>query len=118
MLRTQIHDGADFIELAKQHSRDATARDGGDLGALKRGELAPEIEAAILRLTVGETSTPFRSQVGYHLFRLDSKETLTGDGLTQARNQIRDILLREKLQVRLKEWLTEIRQRAIIDMRL
>ena len=33
-------------------------------------------------------------------------------------NQIRDILLREKLQVRLKEWLSEIRQRAIIDMRL
>jgi hypothetical protein len=38
--------------------------------------------------------------------------------LVQARNQIRDILLREKLQVRLREWLAEIRQRAIIDMRL
>jgi hypothetical protein len=56
--------------------------------------------------------------VGYHLFKLDSKEALSGEGLTQARNQIRDILLREKLQVRLKEWLSEIRQRAIIDMRL
>lgn len=110
--------GGDFAELAKELSQDGSGKDGGSLGTLKRGELAPDIEAAILRLSPGEASAPFRSQVGYHLFRLDSKESLTGDGLIQARNQIRDILLREKLQVRLKEWLAEIRQRAIIDMRL
>ena len=110
--------GGDFGEVAKELSQDGSGKDGGSLGTLKRGELASEIEAAILRLSRGETSAPFRSQVGYHLFRLDSKEALVGDGLTQARNQIRDILLREKLQVRLREWLAEIRQRAIIDMRL
>jgi len=110
--------GADFGELAKALSQDGSGKDGGSLGTLKRGELAPDIEAAILRLSTGETSAPFRSQVGYHLFRLDSKEALSGDGLTQARNQIRDILLREKLAVRLRDWLAEIRQRAIIDMRL
>ncbi|HTE65719.1 MAG TPA: peptidylprolyl isomerase, partial [Candidatus Binatia bacterium] len=110
--------GGDFGELAKELSQDGSGNDGGSLGTLKRGELAVEIESAILRLSPGESSSPFRSQVGYHLFRLDSKETLVGDGLTQARNQIRDILLREKLQVRLREWIAEIRQRAIIDMRL
>ena len=110
--------GGDFAELAKEFSQDGSGKDGGSLGALKRGELAVEIENAILTLSPGETSTPFRSQVGYHLFKLDSKESLNGEGLTQARNQIRDILLREKLAVRLKEWIAEIRQRAIIDMRL
>ena len=110
--------GGDFDELAKELSQDGSGKGGGSLGTLKRGELAPDIETAILRLARGETSAPFRSQIGYHLFRLDSKDTLVGDGLTQARNQIRDILLREKLQVRLREWLAEIRQRAIIDMRL
>jgi peptidyl-prolyl cis-trans isomerase SurA len=110
--------GGDFAELAKEFSQDGSGKDGGSLGALKRGELAADIETAILNLSPGETSAPFRSQVGYHLFKLDSKESMTGEGLSQARNQIRDILLREKLQVRLKEWLTEIRQRAIIDMRL
>ena len=110
--------GGDFADLAREYSQDGSGKDGGSLGVLKRGELAPEIEKAILDLSAGETSSPFRSQVGYHLFKLDSKESLSGEGLTQARNQIRDILLREKLQVRLKEWLAEIRQRAIIDMRL
>ncbi|HUG36593.1 MAG TPA: peptidylprolyl isomerase, partial [Candidatus Limnocylindrales bacterium] len=90
----------------------------GALGALKRGELAPEIEAEILKLRRGETSAPFRSPVGYHLFKLESRQSLTGEDLAQARNQVRDILFREKYETRYREWLAEIRQRAMIEMRL
>lgn len=114
----RILGGGDFADLAKEYSQDGSGKDGGSLGVLKRGELAVDIEKAILDLSPGETSAPFRSQLGYHLFKLDSKERLGGEGLGQARNQIRDILLREKYAARLKEWMTEIRQRAIIDMRL
>ncbi|MBI2524396.1 MAG: peptidylprolyl isomerase [Candidatus Rokubacteria bacterium] len=110
--------GTDFPEMARKHSDDGSGKDGGALGTLKRGELAPEIEAAILKLQPGEVSAPFRSEVGYHLFKLESKETLVGDGLVQARNQIREILFREKHQARFRDWLAEIKQRAIIDRRL
>lgn len=110
--------GEDFAEMARKHSDDGSGKDGGALGSLKRGELAPEIEAAILRLERGDVSAPFRSQVGFHLFKLESKETLVGDGLVQARNQIREILFREKHQVRLRDWLAEIKQRAIVDRRM
>jgi peptidyl-prolyl cis-trans isomerase SurA len=111
--------GEDFGDLAAEFSEDAaTAKNGGRLGILKRGELAADIEKAILRLSPGEHSAPFRSEVGYHLFELDSKETLAGEQLAQARNQIRDILYRQKYDVRLKEWLVEIRSKAIIEMRL
>ena len=111
-------EGQDFSELAKQYSDDGSGKDGGKLGHVKRGELAPEIEEAILKLRVGESSAPFRSQVGYHLFHLDARETLTGEAMTQARNQIRDILYRQKYETRLTEWLAEIKQRAIIDIRM
>ena len=111
--------GEDFGDLAAEFSEDtATAKNGGRLGILKRGELAPDIEKAVLRLSPGEHSPPFRSEVGYHLFELDSKETLAGEQLAQARNQIRDILYRQKYDVRLKEWLVEIRSKAIIEVRL
>jgi peptidyl-prolyl cis-trans isomerase SurA len=111
--------GEDFGDLAAEFSEDAaTAKNGGRLGILKRGELAADIEKAVLRLSPGEHSAPFRSEVGYHLFELDSKETLAGEQLAQARNQIRDILYRQKYDLRLKEWLVEIRSKAIIEMRL
>ena len=118
MLRTQLLQGADFAELARQQSRDASARDGGDLGTLKRGELAQDIEAQILSLTPEAISAPYRSALGYHIFRLESKETLEGEGLARVKSQIRDILFREKYDARLDAWLKEIKQRAIIDVRL
>jgi peptidyl-prolyl cis-trans isomerase SurA len=110
--------GEDFAEMARKHSDDGSGKSGGDLGALKRGELATEIEAAILRLEAGDVSAPFRSAVGYHLFKLESKAALEGEGLVQVRNQIRDILFREKHQARFREWLSEITKRAIVDRRM
>jgi peptidyl-prolyl cis-trans isomerase SurA len=118
MLRTQLQQGADFAEVAKQYSRDASARDGGDLGTLKRGELAQDIETQILSLSPGQISSPYRSALGYHIFRLESKETLEGEGLARVRAQIREILFREKFDTRLDAWLKEIKQRAVIDVRL
>jgi parvulin-like peptidyl-prolyl isomerase len=119
VLFTQLTEaGADFAEMARQHSKDASARDGGDLGALKRGELSQEIESAILALAPGAVSRPFRSPLGYHIFKLESKDSLEGDGLVRVKQQIRDILFREKYETRLDAWLKEIKQRAIIEVRM
>ena len=109
--------GGDWAELAAKYSEDGSAKDGGSLGSLKRGELAPDIERAILDLSPGQYSAPFKSELGYHLFKLDAKEALTADRLVQARAQIREILFREKYDVRFRDWLAEIRGRAIIDIR-
>jgi peptidyl-prolyl cis-trans isomerase SurA len=117
-LRAQILDGGDFIELAKSFSRDSSAPEGGDLGTLKRGELAQDIEAQILTLRPGEISAPYRSSLGWHIFRLESKESLDGEGLVRARQQIRDILFRQKYEARQEAWLKEIKQRAIIELRI
>ena len=118
LLRTQIIEGADFAEVARQHSRDASAKDGGDLGTLKRGELAQEIEAQILGLNPGDISTPYRSSLGFHIFRLETKEGLEGPGLQRVRQQVREILYRQKYEARLEAWLKEIKQRAIIEVRM
>jgi peptidyl-prolyl cis-trans isomerase SurA len=80
--------------------------------------LAADIENEILKLAPGQVSQPYRSPLGYHLFKLESKETLEGQGLERARQQIRDILFREKYESRLDAWLKEIKQRAIIEVRL
>jgi len=106
------------VAVAREYSRDASAKDGGDLGTLKRGELAQDIETEILGLEPGQVSPPYRSSLGYHVFRLESKESLEGDGLTRVKQQIREILFRQKYEARLEAWLKEIKQRAIIEIRM
>jgi peptidyl-prolyl cis-trans isomerase SurA len=118
MIRGQVVEGGDFAELAKQNSRDASAKDGGDLGSLRRGELSQEIEEQILALRPGEVSRPYKSQLGYHIFRLESKESLDGEALQRVRQQVREILYREKYEARMEAWIKEIKQRAIIEVRM
>jgi len=114
----QLQRGADFAETARQLSKDGSASDGGDLGTLSRGELAQVIETEILKLSPGQVSAPVKTEQGYHLFKLESKQTLDGEGLGRVRQQIRDILFREKYQARFDTWLNEIKQRAIIEVRI
>lgn len=118
MIRTQAIEGGNFADLAKKNSRDASAKDGGDLGNLHRGELSPEIEEQILALRPGEVSRPYKSPLGYHVFRLESKESLDGEALQRVRQQVREILYREKYEARMQAWIKEIKRRAIIEVRM
>ena len=100
---------------------DPNARLNTLFGRLKGASDPAEIhtvEGAILALNVDEVSQPFRSPLGYHVFKLEAKDSLEGDGLVRIRQQVRDILFREKYDTRLEVWLKEIRQRAIIEVRL
>jgi len=116
-LAVELRAGADFAELARQYSQDPSAKAGGDLGELTRGELQPLFEEAILKLPVGAVTPPIRSASGFHLFRLEAREELSPQAEAQIRQQIRELLLRRKYQERLEAWLRQLRERALISLR-
>jgi peptidyl-prolyl cis-trans isomerase SurA len=114
----RLRAGEDFAELARQHSKDASADAGGDLGWLRPGEIQPLFEAAILAVDKGGVTAPIKSEAGYHLFRLEDREALTDQAVAQLRQQARDLLAQRKAQERFEEWVQGLRQRALIAERL
>ena len=67
--------GADFAEMAKKHSEDpGTAREGGMLPWLTRGQLLKEFEVAAFALQPGEMSRPVLSPVGYHVIYMSERK--------------------------------------------
>jgi len=64
-LISQIKSGAKFSEIARSFSESATAAVGGDLGWVYPGQLDPEIDAAVAKLSPGEISAPIRDFSGY-----------------------------------------------------
>jgi peptidyl-prolyl cis-trans isomerase SurA len=114
----RLREGADFAEVAREQSKDGSAAAGGDLGWLTPGELQPLFEEPILKISPGEVTAPIKSENGYHLFRLEARESLTPEMITQLRQQARDILVQKKGQERLDEWMQSLRQRALIAERL
>jgi len=60
---------ADFAALAEEHSDGPGKAEGGDLGPVKRGTLAANLEAAAWRLRPGEISTVIETPAGFHIIR-------------------------------------------------
>ncbi|HTX35940.1 MAG TPA: peptidylprolyl isomerase [Bryobacteraceae bacterium] len=77
-IRKKLDDGADFAALAKEESYDTgTATNGGDLGPVRHGMMVGPFEQATFALKPGEISQPVKTQFGYHIIKLESKETKT-----------------------------------------
>lgn len=67
-LKAQLDDGADFGELATEHSDDTgSAQQNGELGYVSEGQMVEEFETALFELEPGEISEPVESQFGYHI---------------------------------------------------
>jgi peptidyl-prolyl cis-trans isomerase SurA len=67
----QLDEGADFAQLAVAYSEAQTALEGGSLGWRRGAELPAVLAPDVLRLEVGEHSTPIRSQGAFHIVRLN-----------------------------------------------
>lgn len=69
-LRTQVMaDGADFAAIARENSDDGSAEEGGDLGMVGRGLLAPPYEEAVWGLEENAISEVVESDFGYHVIQ-------------------------------------------------
>ncbi len=68
-LKAQLDDGADFADLAREHSACPSGRSGGDLGNFPRGVMVSEFEVAAFALEVDEVSGPVVTDFGVHLIK-------------------------------------------------
>ena len=99
----QIKAGSSFEELAKAHSEDGTATEGGDLGWFKPGEMVPAFESAAFALAVGEVSDIVKSPFGLHLIKVDELKEKITKSLDDAHEEITEILAESRAQKRLEE---------------
>lgn len=71
----KLNSGEDFAEVAKTDSLDtASGAKGGDLGYFGRGEMIAEFDEAVFSMEAGETSELVKSDVGYHIIKLEDKK--------------------------------------------
>jgi parvulin-like peptidyl-prolyl isomerase len=77
-IRQKLVDGADFATLAKAESDDAgSGANGGDLGTFGHGRMVPAFDEVAFKLPVGEISQPVKSQFGYHIIKVESRQEKT-----------------------------------------
>jgi peptidyl-prolyl cis-trans isomerase D len=74
-LYTQLEGGAEFEQLAKDNSEDASnAPKGGDLDWFGKDRMVPEFTEVAFATEPGKYSKPFRTQYGWHIVKVDEKK--------------------------------------------
>lgn len=76
----QIRQGAVFGAIARQFSQSASAANGGDIGWIQDGQLAPELNKALEAMTTNSISDPVRAASGYYILGLRDKRTIAVSG--------------------------------------
>lgn len=87
-LKAQIDAGADFAELAKAHSTDGSAAQGGDLGWFGLGMMVQPFEDAVKVLKPGEVSGPVQTQFGWHLVKLEETRPTKAPTLDEVKDDL------------------------------
>lgn len=115
--RQQVAAGqASFEDLARQHSQDGSARQGGDLGWVAPGQFVPEFEQVMNALRPGEMSQPVVSRFGVHLIRLEERRQATLTEREQ-RDMARELVREQKADDAINAWTEEVRSRAFVENR-
>lgn len=72
-LKQAIENGQDFAEVAREHSRCPSGRNGGDLGSFGPGQMVPEFDKAVFNSELNTVIGPIQTQFGYHLLEVTSR---------------------------------------------
>jgi peptidyl-prolyl cis-trans isomerase SurA len=106
----------DFAALARDHSQDGSAAQGGELGWASPGMFVPEFEEVMNRLAPGQVSEPLVSRFGVHLIQLTERRSVTMSPREQ-RETVRAMLREKKLEEAYATWAQDLRGRAYVELR-
>ena len=104
-LHAQLLEGADFAEVAREHSEDSSNSDsGGNLGWFGRGQMVGAFEDAAFALDVGALSEPVQTQFGWHIIYLADRQDARTPALDEIKDQVREDYITEESNNRFNEW--------------
>ena len=72
-LKSEIEAGADFADIAKQHSSCPSGQSGGDLGEFGPGQMVKEFDEVVFSSELNTVHGPVKTQFGYHLLEITSR---------------------------------------------
>lgn len=108
-LLAELNNGADFAELAKENSACPSGQSGGDLNFFGKGQMVPEFETAVIDLDVDQISGLVETQFGFHIIKKTDHQEARVLTFEEAKNQIKDVVSKEKSQAIMKEFITSLR---------
>lgn len=117
-LTSEINQGKDFTEIAKTHSRDAFASEGGLQKDVPRTDLAPEFASIIFEAPQNKAVGPLLDPRGFTIVKVISKDLGPAPPLSEVRSMIEERVTRNKTSAQYERWIESRRKRAMVETKL
>lgn len=108
--------GADFAELAKKHSADGSAQQGGDLNFFTKGQMVPPFDQAAFSMKPGEISDIVTTQFGYHIIKVTDRRAASTVPFDQVSARIKEFLTEQQKQKKADDFIQSLKQKAKIEV--
>jgi peptidyl-prolyl cis-trans isomerase C len=112
----QLKAGADFAELAKKHSKDGSAAQGGDLNFFGKGQMVPAFDQVAFSLKPGEMSDVVTTPFGYHIIKVTERRAASTVPFDQVSPRIKEYLTEQQKQGRAQAFIELLKQKAKIEV--
>jgi len=117
LYRQLVEDGADFAQLAAEHSEDLRSKPlGGDLNWFTRARMPEDFIAAIEGLAPGDLSAPFRSEIGWHIVEMIDRKAAREASFEEMRDEIIAYLETEDRRQKIAEFVENLRRTSIVQV--
>ena len=113
-LRNRVIRGDDFNEIAKRYSEGSTAKDGGELGTFKRGEMAPQLEEVVFKMDKGQITDVIQTKPGFEILKVDNHYLAGLQPMDKVENEIMNRLYMEKMQPQMRDYLATLREESYV----
>jgi peptidyl-prolyl cis-trans isomerase SurA len=107
-----------FEDAARQYSIDASAKNGGNVGDVPWNSMSPKLHNVLNTLKDGEISPPLKFEKNIAVVRRNFVRDGGPQTLDEASGRIEEILREPKLQERFKEYAQQLRDKAVVDVRM
>ena len=108
--------GDDFAALAAAHSTHESATSAGAMGLVHKGQLAPEVEAALEEISVGQATPPIKVLEGYAVFRKLAARPARVQPFSSVMDRARSLYLRERKKAKWDHFTRDLRANAQITI--
>ena len=115
-IREKIVGGAEFEDLARMYSEDATQENGGDWGWINKRTLNESLTKTAFALKPGQVSQIIELGNSYFLLFVEAKKAAETKPLSAVRDEIEKKLLQEQRQAAQADWVAKLRKKAYIKM--
>jgi parvulin-like peptidyl-prolyl isomerase len=116
-IRKRLLAGEPFPRLAGEYSSAASKANGGLIGPLNSGELAPTLRDLLAKMQVGDITELIRAQKGYQVLKLESRTDAKLRSFEEARGDIGSRIGEQKLRGEREKYLDRLRAQATITWR-